>query len=231
MGGAVSSPRSFPDSATSSDRATLVAISPCTPNTSCEVRFERLLPPRGRRDSAGNLHQLGREADPARRSDLLPPDLGEQEIAHPKLLRDLLGRLRRRLVLVRAAARDDRQAGQPRELAPHLVGHPVREVPVLRRAQVLEGEHRQPLRARSAVGAVAALFPRRASHTPASASASTATTAPTTTAPGATAGSAPRAHSRPKAPVPRPCPEAAAPGPPASPTPPGTAGRGPSPAP
>ncbi len=34
MGRAVSSPRSFPDSATSSDRATFVAISPCTRNTS-----------------------------------------------------------------------------------------------------------------------------------------------------------------------------------------------------
>ena len=55
-------------------------------------------------------------------------------------------------VLGRAAARDDLEARVAWKLAPHLVGDPVGEVGVRRVAQVLEGQHREPLARRSRVG-------------------------------------------------------------------------------
>ena len=130
-----------------------------------QVRFVRLLPSRRRRASAADVHELGRQADPARPSGLLPPDLGDQEKADSQLPCDLLGRLGRGLVLARAGARDDLEAGQPRELAPHLVRHSIRKVLILRRAQVLEGEHRHALRARRAGGRGGRVFsPPREPH-------------------------------------------------------------------
>ena len=64
---------------------------------------------------------------------------------HAELLADLLWSLGGLLVLRRAAGRGDLETGERGELATDFVGDPVREVLVLRAAQVFEGKHGKAL--------------------------------------------------------------------------------------
>ena len=107
-----------------------------------ERRVEWLLP-LGR--AGRDLDQLRAHPDVAAARGLFPAHRAGEEIIHPELPADLLRALRRLLVLVRAAAGGDLEAGQRGELAAHLVGHAVREVLVVRAAQVLERQHREQL--------------------------------------------------------------------------------------
>ena len=114
-----------------------------------ERRVERLLPLGGRRGPGLDPNELGADPHPARPAGrLLPPHRGGEQVVGPELAGDLLRRLGRLAVLVRAGPRDDGEPGDLRELAAHLVGHAVGEVGVGRVAQVLEREHGEPLGAR-----------------------------------------------------------------------------------
>ena len=116
-----------------------------------ERGVERLLP-LGR--AGRDLDQLGTHPHVVAAGALLPPNRAGQQPVHPELAADLLGRLGGLLVLGRAAAGGHLEPGERGQLAPHLVGDPVGEVLVVRAAQVLEGEHREPLGAARVGGVV-----------------------------------------------------------------------------
>src|SRR4029077_16716887 len=123
-----------------------------------ERGVERLLPLGAGCMPRGEIHQFGTHAyaaDPA--WHLLPPHGSRQQIAYPELAGDLRRRLPCVSVLVGAAPGDDLNTRELGELAPQLVGDPIREVPVGGVAQVLEregGKHLGPrARVRIRVGA------------------------------------------------------------------------------
>ena len=134
-----------------------------------DLGVEGLLPAGGGGPVARHLHELRRDTDAAVVSVLLPPDLGQEEKADPELLGDLLRGQVRALVLARAGAGDHRETGQPGELGPHLVRHPLREV---RRRRRSRGSGREeppgasPRGARTAAVSGAASSARGARATP-----------------------------------------------------------------
>ena len=89
----------------------------------------------------GDLVEFRREANAARLRGLVPADFCGQQVRNAELLRDFGRRLSRALVLIGARARDDLEPVQAGELAAHFVGHPIREIVVLRRAEILKREH------------------------------------------------------------------------------------------
>jgi hypothetical protein len=101
-------------------------------------RVERLRPlrRRARRDDElrADLHA------PRAGGVLHEPHGAGQQVLDVELLADLLRRLRRLAVAVRARAGDDLETAEPGQLAAHLVGDAVGEVVVVRAAEVLERE-------------------------------------------------------------------------------------------
>ena len=122
--------------------ATRVAISVCTrktssttaSNESCHRWVGGPSPVTSSSSGATRIRLL-----PGRR--LLPPHRSGQEIARVQFLRDDLRRLPAALVPDHAAAGDHGQLRQRGNLVAHLVRNAVGEVPILRRAEVLEGQH------------------------------------------------------------------------------------------
>ena len=94
-----------------------------------ERRVERLLPLGGRRGPGLDPDELGTDPHPARPAGrLLPLHRGGEQVIGPELAGDLLRRLGRLAVFVRAGPRDDGEPRDLRELAAHLVRDPIGEV-------------------------------------------------------------------------------------------------------
>ena len=106
------------------------------------------LPPAGlRRVPGAHVHQLRGHPNPTRATrDLFPLDGGGEQVVYAQLAGDLLLSLRGPLVLVRAAPGDDGEAGDLGQLRAQIIGHAISEIGVSRVAEVLKGEHGQPLR-------------------------------------------------------------------------------------
>ena len=100
-----------------------------------------VLPSRHGHTSIGDLVEFRREANAARLRGLVPADFCGQQVRNAELLCDFGRRLSRALVLIGARARDDLEPVQAGELAAHFVGHPIGEIVVLRRAEILKREH------------------------------------------------------------------------------------------
>ena len=71
----------------------------------------------------------------------VPPDGPLEDVVDPQVLADLGDRLGGLLVLPRARAADDPEPMHPGEPSRHLLRHAIREVLVVRSAEVLERQH------------------------------------------------------------------------------------------